>query len=79
MLNEQYIHTFKYKYNPLFPIEEEELRKFVEEILPFMEETIMKKLRTYNVYSMKEYEDIRKAVRYSIRFCKKHKIVRYEG
>lgn len=27
MLNEQYIHTFKYKYNPLFPIEEEELRK----------------------------------------------------
>lgn len=21
MLNEQYIHTFKYKYNPLFPIE----------------------------------------------------------
>ena len=34
MLNEQYIHTFKYKYNPLFPIEEEELRKFVEERLP---------------------------------------------
>lgn len=32
MLNEQYIHTFKY--NPLFPIEEEELRKFVEERLP---------------------------------------------
>lgn len=31
MLNEQYIH---YKYNPLFPIEEEELRKFVEERLP---------------------------------------------
>ena len=31
MLNEQYIHTFKYKYNPLFPIEEEELRKFVKE------------------------------------------------
>lgn len=38
----------------------------------------MRKLRTYNVYSIKEYEDIRKAVRYSIRFCKKHKIVRYE-
>lgn len=34
MLNEQYIHTFKYKYNPLSPIEEEELRKFVEERLP---------------------------------------------
>lgn len=34
MLNEQYIHTFKYRYNPLFPIEEEELRKFVEERLP---------------------------------------------
>ena len=34
MLNEQYIHTFKYKYNPLFPIEEEELRKVVEERLP---------------------------------------------
>jgi hypothetical protein len=34
MLNEQYIHTFKYKYNLLFPIEEEELRKFVEERLP---------------------------------------------
>lgn len=26
----------------------------------------------------KEYEDIRKAVRYSIRFCKKNKIVRCE-
>ena len=34
MLNEQYIHTFKYKYNSLFPIEEEKLRKFVEERLP---------------------------------------------
>lgn len=34
MLNERYIHTFKYKYNPLFPIEEEKLRKFVEERLP---------------------------------------------
>ena len=44
-----------------------------------MEEEIMKKLRTYNVYNEKEYEDIRKAVRYSIRFCKKNKIVRYEG
>lgn len=43
-----------------------------------MEEEIMRKLRTYNVYSTKEYEDIRKAVRYSIRFCKKHKIVRCE-
>lgn len=49
-----------------------------KEILPFMEEEIMRKLRTYNVYSTKEYEDIRKAVRYSIRFCKKHKIVRCE-
>lgn len=36
-----------------------------------MEEEIMRKLRTYNVYSIKEYEEIRKAVRYSIRFCKK--------
>lgn len=34
MLNEHYIHTFKYRYNPLLPIEEEELRKFVEERLP---------------------------------------------
>lgn len=46
-------------------------RMFEKEILPFMEEMIMKKLRTYNIYSVKEYEDIRKAVRYSIRFCKK--------
>ena len=53
-------------------------RMFEKEILPFMEEMIMKKLRTYNIYSVKEYEDIRKAVRYSIRFCKKHKIVRCE-
>lgn len=52
-------------------------RMFEKEILPFMEEEIMRKLRTYNVYSIKEYEDIRKAVRYSIRFCKKNKIVRY--
>ena len=53
-------------------------RMFEKEILPFIEEEIMKKLRTYNIYSVKEYEDIRKAVRYSIRFCKKHKIVRCE-
>ena len=53
-------------------------RMFEKEILPFMEEEIMRKLRTYNVYSIKEYEDIRKAVRYSIRFCKTHKIVRCE-
>lgn len=54
------------------------MSRFEKEILPFMEEEIMRKLRTYNVYSIKEYEDIRKAVRYSIRFCKKHKIVRCE-
>lgn len=53
------------------------MSRFEKEILPFMEEEIMRKLRTYNVYSIKEYEDIRKAVRYSIRFCKKHKIVRF--
>ena len=52
-------------------------RMFEKEILPFMEERIMKKLRTYNVYSINEYEDIQKAVRYSISFCKKNKIVRY--
>lgn len=51
------------------------MSRFEKEILPFMEEEIMKKLRTHNVYSIKEYEDIRKAVRYSIRFCK---IVRCE-
>ena len=33
---------------------------FEKEILPFMEEMIMQKLRTYNVYSINEYEDIRK-------------------
>lgn len=54
-------------------------RMFEKEILPFMEEMIMQKLRTYNVYSINEYEDIRKAVRYSIRFCKKNKIVRCEN
>lgn len=53
------------------------MSRFEKEILPFIEEAIMKKPRTYNVYSIREYEDIRKAVRYSIRFCKKHKIVRY--
>ena len=53
------------------------MSRFEKEILPFMEEEIMRKLRTYNVYSTKEYEDIRKAVRYSIRFCK-NKIVRCE-
>lgn len=36
-------------------------RMFEKEILPFMEERIMKKLRTYNVYSINEYEDIQKA------------------
>lgn len=51
------------------------MSRFEKEILPFMEEEIMRKLRTYNVYSIKEYEEIRKAVRYSIRFCKKNKIV----
>lgn len=54
------------------------MSRFEKEVLPFIEEEIMRKLRTYNVYSIKEYEDIRKAVRYSIRFCKKNKIVRYE-
>lgn len=53
------------------------MSRFEKEVLPFIEEEIMRKLRTYNVYSTKEYEDIRKAVRYSIRFCKKNKIVRY--
>lgn len=37
------------------------MSRFEKEILPFMEEEIMRKLRTYNVYSIKEYEDIRKA------------------
>lgn len=32
MLNEQYIHTFKYKYNPLFPIEEEEFMSMIKAI-----------------------------------------------
>lgn len=54
------------------------MSRFEKEVLPFIEEKIMRKLRTYNVYSIKEYEDIRKAVRYSIRFCKKNKIVRCE-
>lgn len=39
------------------------MSRFEKEILPFIEEEIMRKLRTYNVYSTKEYEDIRKAVR----------------
>lgn len=38
------------------------MSRFEKEILPFMEEEIMRKLRTYNVYNTKEYEDIRKAV-----------------
>lgn len=50
------------------------MSRFEKEILPFMEEEIMRKLRTYNVYSIKEYEDIRKAVRYSIRFVRKIKL-----
>lgn len=54
------------------------MSRFEKEVLPFIEEEIMRKLCTYNVYSTKEYEDIRKAVRYSIRFCKKNKIVRCE-
>lgn len=29
------------------------MSRFEKEILPFMEEEIMKKLRTYNVYSIK--------------------------
>lgn len=51
------------------------MRGFEKEILPIMEEMIMKKLRIHNVYNIEEYEDVRKAVRYSIRFCKKHKII----
>lgn len=30
------------------------MSKFEKEILPFMEEAIMQKLRTYNVYSNKD-------------------------
>lgn len=47
MLNEQYIHTFKYKYNPLFPIEEEELRKFVEERLPTLKGKKLKMIKKW--------------------------------
>ena len=36
------------------------MSRFEKEVLPFIEEEIMRKLRTYNVYSIKEYEDIRK-------------------
>ena len=34
MLNEHFIKTFKYRYNPLFPIDGNELSKFVEDKLP---------------------------------------------
>lgn len=34
MLNGRFIKTFKYKYNPLFPIDGNELSKFVEDKLP---------------------------------------------
>lgn len=46
-------------------------RMFEKEILPFMEERIMKKLRTYNVYSINEYEDIQKLPP-SINICMLH-------
>lgn len=32
------------------------MSRFEKEVLPFIEEEIMRKLRTYNVYSIKEYE-----------------------
>lgn len=34
MLNGRFIKTFKYRYNPLFPINGNELSKFVEDKLP---------------------------------------------
>lgn len=34
------------------------MSRFEKEILPFIEEAIMKKLRTYNVYSIMDYCDI---------------------
>ena len=34
MLNERFIKTFKYRYNPLSPINGNELSRFVEDKLP---------------------------------------------
>lgn len=34
MLDGRFIHTFRYQYCPLFPIDEEELEKFVTDRLP---------------------------------------------
>ena len=34
MLDGRFIHTFRYQYCPLFPIDEEELEKFVTDSLP---------------------------------------------
>lgn len=34
MLNERFIKTFNYRYNPLYPINGNELSKFVEDKLP---------------------------------------------
>ena len=34
MLDGRFVHTFRYQYCPLFPIDEEELEKFVTDRLP---------------------------------------------
>ena len=34
MLDGRFIHTFRYQYCPLFPIDEQELEKFVTDRLP---------------------------------------------
>lgn len=34
MLDGRFVHTFRYRYCPLFPIDEQELEKFVTDRLP---------------------------------------------
>lgn len=34
MLDGRFVHTFRYQYCPLFPIDEQELEKFVTDRLP---------------------------------------------
>ena len=45
MLNERFIKTFKYRYNPLSPINGNELSKLVEDKLP----TLKKALQDSNI------------------------------
>lgn len=52
-------------------------RQFEKKVLPILEDRVMRQLRRHNVYNEKQYDEIRKSVRYSLRVAQKSRYVRH--